>query len=254
MELTVLGSSSQGNGYLLRATSGATLMIEAGVHPQQVKPALGWTMSQVVGVLCTHHHGDHAKHLRYWASMGVPVYTTGDVIAHQGIGYDHGYNPYPTVHKIVPERGYQLDGGFKVYVLEVQHDVPCVGFIISHQEMGRLLFLTDTMMLDYVIPPDTRHILIEANYSDELLEENIRSGRVPASQRERLLGAHMELKTTASVLNAQPLPQLMDIVLLHLSDRNAVPELFRTHIQRATFRETYVAVPGLTLPLGTLPF
>ncbi|EKC78421.1 hypothetical protein LEA_03506, partial [human gut metagenome] len=38
---------------------------------------------------------------------------------------------------------------FKVFVLPVVHDVPCVGFVIEHQEMGRLLFITDTMMLEY---------------------------------------------------------------------------------------------------------
>jgi phosphoribosyl 1,2-cyclic phosphodiesterase len=254
MKLQVLGSSSKGNCYLLRSADGHDLILEAGVDPKQVKQALGWKLSQVAGVLCTHRHSDHARHLRYWASLGLPVYTTPDVISDQRIGYDQGYNPYPSVHKILPECGYHLKGGFSVYVLAVRHDVPCVGFLIDHKEMGRLLFLTDTMTLDYVIPSDTTHILIEANYADALLDENILEGSVPVSQRERLLRSHMELETTAGILRTNSLPNVLDIVLLHLSDRNADPELFRTHIQRVTRRETYVAVPGLELSLGTLPF
>lgn len=255
MTLKVLGSSSKGNCYLLTDTRGNRLIIEAGIKPAEVMRALDWKPSEVVAVLCTHRHNDHAGHLKALATRGMQVYTTRDVIEHLGIGPNRiGYWPYPTVHEIQPEHGYQLRGGFRIYVLELQHDVPCVGFIIDHEEMGRLIFLTDTMSLDYVIPQDTAHVMIEANYSDAILEENIRDGRVLAGERKRLLASHMELETTKEVLRSNTLPRLDNVILLHLSDRNADPELFRVSVEKTTWRHTYVACPGLELRLGALPF
>ena len=60
MVLKVLGSSSQGNCYILENRDEA-LIIEAGVRFIEVKKALGFDIRKVSGCLITHQHNDHAK-------------------------------------------------------------------------------------------------------------------------------------------------------------------------------------------------
>ena len=60
MELTILGSSSSGNSYVIQNATEA-LVLEAGINfQQQVRSALDWDVSKVAGCLITHEHMDHA--------------------------------------------------------------------------------------------------------------------------------------------------------------------------------------------------
>ena len=149
-------------------------------------------------------------------------------------------------------RGYVI-GGFRILVLEVAHDVPCVGFIIEHVEMGKLLFVTDTMMLEWQLPP-LDHIMLECNYSDATLQRNIDSGLVPAVMRERLMRSHMELKTAKGVLTESDITQVKEIVLIHLSGNNSNAELFKSEIGKATGKPVYVAERGFVMDLLKEPY
>lgn len=57
MVLSVLGSSSSGNAYVLQ-NAGEALLIEAGINFKKVVTALEGNISKVVGCLITHEHGD----------------------------------------------------------------------------------------------------------------------------------------------------------------------------------------------------
>ena len=63
MRLRCLGSSSLGNCYLLE-NDRECLVLEAGLPMKEVKKALDFDISKIVGVLITHEHGDHAKYIR----------------------------------------------------------------------------------------------------------------------------------------------------------------------------------------------
>jgi len=240
MKLTVLGSNSNGNCYLLQAER-QTLIIEAGIKARYVKQALDFNLSQVVGVVITHCHSDHAGYARELQQAGINIY------AHRSVFEAKHLTNQPFCHEITPHIKFRI-GEFAVFPFEVMHDVPCMGFVIDHAEMGRLLFVTDTMLLEYVVPR-LNHILLEANYSDFILEQNIQSGRVPAAMRERLLQSHIELQTTKSILAANDLSQVREIVLIHLSDNNSDERLFAQEIEAQTGIPTYAAKTGLTINL-----
>ena len=53
MELTILGSSSSGNSYVIQNATEA-LVLEAGINFQQVRIALDWDVTKVAGCLITH--------------------------------------------------------------------------------------------------------------------------------------------------------------------------------------------------------
>ena len=61
MKMTILGSSSKGNCYVLQNDSEA-LIIEAGMSLAEVKKALGWDIAKVKVCIISHQHNDHAGH------------------------------------------------------------------------------------------------------------------------------------------------------------------------------------------------
>ena len=143
MRLNVLGSDSNGNCYVLQ-TDKEALIIEAGVRFSEVKKALKWQLSKVVGAVITHEHNDHAKYARDFVSNGITVLALSSVFKAKGI------DSLSFRKEIEPMHGY-IVGGFRVFAMPVCHDVPCVGFIIEHEDMGRMLFVTDTMMLESAV-------------------------------------------------------------------------------------------------------
>ena len=56
MFLRVLGSGSSGNCYLLESEN-EVLVVEAGVPFKEVKEAIDYQTSKIVGVLSSHEHG-----------------------------------------------------------------------------------------------------------------------------------------------------------------------------------------------------
>lgn len=241
MKLKVLGSGSSGNCYLLVPKSGNTLIVECGIKFKEIKQGLNYKLSNVAGCLVSHVHNDHSASIEDLTSSGIRVFALPDVFSERkcAIHFCNELKPLQAV-KI---------GDFKVFPFDVSHDVPCLGFVIEHEEMGKLLFATDTMMLKYVFKSPLSQVLIEANYSDEILQFNIDNGYVNPSMRERLLGTHMELQTTMGVLKANDLSRVRNIVLIHLSAGNANPDTFRSAVERETGKPTEIARKGLEMEL-----
>lgn len=242
MELRVLNSGSKGNAYLLRAANGETLMIECGLPFKEIMRGVGYCVKDIVACLVSHRHNDHSFALHDVLKYGIKVLAIDDVFTAKNV------KNRAFCKTIEPMHGY-IVGGFKVFVLNMAHDVPCVGFIIEHKEMGRMLFITDTMMLEYRVP-NLNHILIEANYADEILQDSIDRGMVPAVMRERLLRSHMELQTCKAALAANDLSGVNEIVLLHLSGNNSDPKDFTRQVEEATGKPVYVARQGLNITVN----
>lgn len=245
MQMQCLGSSSGGNCYLLRARHEA-LVLEAGIPLTEVKKAVSWQIKGLVGCLVSHQHLDHAKFIGQYLQNGIKVLALEDVFSALGLGGN------VFAREALPNHGYVM-GGFKVYTLPVDHDVPCLGFVIDHAEMGRTLFITDTMMLRYRIPR-LNHIMIECNYSDQVLDESIAAGETPSAMRQRLLQTHMELQTAKGVLMANDLADVNEVVLLHLSSRHSDESLFKAEVEAACGKQTHIAKAGLTLDFAQMPY
>ena len=206
----------------------------------EVKKSLRFKINGIRGVLVSHEHKDHSKYIKEFLKCGIRVLALPSVFESQGISS-------PFAKRIEPMHGYMV-GGFKVLPLPVAHDVPCVGFVIEHEEMGKLVFITDTMMLEYKLPK-LNHIMLEANYSDEILQGNIDDGIVPVAMRSRLLHSHMELETAKGILRSNDLSTVNEVVLLHLSGDNSDAGLFRREVQEMCGKPVYIAANGLEINL-----
>ena len=93
------------------------------------------------------------------------------------------------------------------------------------------------------------HILTEANYSDDLIDNE-------AVNREHVLRGHMSLQTALKFISTNDNPALRNVVLLHLSDKNSDSEQF-LHKTKETVKygtDCYIAGKGLEVDLNLCPF
>ncbi len=237
MILNVIGSSSAGNGYLLEASDGSQLILEVGCPPRAFRKWGKMRTADVKAVLVSHSHGDHAKYAKDFIRAGIGVYSTAELSEkHAGAqslmaGETYGY------------------GDFRVTPFEVEHDVPCFGYLVFHRECGPILFATDCYNQHQVFK-GVRHFLIEANYSDELLLEAIDNGTTPRSAADRIRLSHLSLEHCAEYLNmCDAKASASTITLIHLSARHARPASFEMYIQRKIGTPATAAHQGTTINL-----
>lgn len=241
MVLKVIGSSSKGNCYILESNSEA-LIIEAGCKLAEVKKAIGWNLTKVAGCVVSHEHNDHAKYAKEYADAGIKMLALPAVLEAKGIERNK--------HGITLGYAYYI-GTFRVQPFKVQHDVPCVGFVIEHAELGKLVFFTDTFACRLKFEGVTTY-MVEANYCDERLEANIMDGSVPMMLRNRLMTSHMEIKNTIGFLQRTDLTKTQHIVLVHLSAGNSNPENFVKQVVEATGVPAYIAKQGMELDISAV--
>lgn len=239
MKLIILGSSSKGNCYLLD-NGKECMMIECGVSFKDVQKAVNFDISRIQGVLVSHEHGDHAKHVQKCISARIPCYMS------QGTKEALKLDECNLVHALK-----ELDvckiGSFRVQPFATQHDArEPFGFLIFHPECGKVLFATDTHYLRYTFP-GLNNILIECNYRQDILDANVDAGKLPMALRLRTMKSHCSFDTCREILMANDLSKVNNIVLIHLSDGNSNEREFKQGILEATGKTIHVAQGGMTI-------
>ena len=246
MRLNVIGSSSEGNAYVLQNGDEA-LLLEAGMHWSDIRKALGWNTRQVQGCLITHEHGDHAGHADEMMRDGIPVYCS------QGTAEGMRYRDQRRPRIIRAGEELQL-GRFRILPFATKHDsAEPLGFYINHPETGNILFATDTYYLPHTFR-DLNQVMIECNYRMDILQDNIQQGIIPQPVAKRTLESHMSYAHCVDTLTANDLTRVRNIILLHLSHDNSDPDAFTRGIREATGCRTIVATPGLETELNAKPF
>lgn len=246
MELTVIGSSSKGNSYVIQNESEA-IVIECGMPFIEVKKVVNFNIKKIVCALCTHEHLDHSKHVNEFLNARIPVLMSN--------GTKNKLHLNGGIIPTVIENGIKLQyGNFTILSFDVKHDAEQpIGFIIKHEEMGVTLFVTDSYFVPYTFA-NLNNIIIEANYRMDLLQSNISAGRIPAALRERTLQSHMSLETCLEALQANDLRKVNNIVLCHLSDGNSSADEFKQAAHKATGKTVHIADKGMTLKFNKTPF
>jgi phosphoribosyl 1,2-cyclic phosphodiesterase len=241
MKLIVINSNSTGNAYALDSGS-EILLLEAGMKMADVKRAIDFRLADVVGCLVSHEHGDHAKYATEYAKFGVNVYGPQDIA-------DKKQFPYDRYHALTAEKTYHI-GSFDVVPFQNYHDVPIFGYLIQQPDMGVALFSTDSYKIGMTLR-GIEHFLIEANYEDSLLKENVRNGSVSKAQSDRIMLSHMSLNYCIDYLrDCEAEKSAKTITLCHLSERNSDPAIFRNTVAGAFGVPTYIAQRGTTIELN----
>ena len=248
MKLKVLGSSSAGNCYLIES-KGQTLVLEAGVKLIDIKKAVGFDLSRIKGVLITHEHGDHAKSISDVMKAGIETYASYGTFRKTGVSMGAAFQNY-----LEPGKRTQI-GEFTVVPFRAEHDAAePLGFLISHPESGKILFATDTANMDRYQFNGLSHILIEANYSQDIADQNIMNGSLNAKRHGRVIRSHMSIDDCVEFLNRTDLSETRNIILIHLSDGQSDAREFQNRVTSQTGKQTWVAEPGLTINIAKTPF
>jgi len=168
------------------------------------------------------------------SKSGVNVFLTKGTLDALGLDqYSGNYNlvEYHTEYTI---------GSFIVYPFKTHHDAAqSAGYILYSKKLQeKLLFVTDTNYLDYLFF-GLNYIMIEANYSQALLDENVQCGYLNKILADRISCNHMELEDTKQYLLETNLKDVKEIHLLHLSRNNAEPDVFVQEVQELTGIPTF---------------
>jgi len=250
MNLRCLGSSSLGNCYLLENET-ECLIIEAGIKFSEVKKAIDFNTSKIVGMLVSHEHGDHFGQVKDYLKSGIRIMTS------QGTWSTLPYEVEISDKVMRSGYWYQL-GNFTITPFSVVHDAAePFGFIIRHPEIGILIFATDTEYIKHNFAKlKANHILIECNYSQKIIDGRMHQGETVKGLRDRIITSHMELETCKEFIEVNKTYNLDDVVLLHLSDGNSDEKLFLEEVQAVVGNRTLVSVAdkGFKLNLDIIPF
>jgi len=222
MQLQILGSGSSGNGYVIQNENEA-LVLEAGVSHKEMLAAINYRPDRVKAFLVSHMHGDHAKYLRQyqWSIFG-------DTMGHCNI-----IQPY---------------SHFTYQPFDVAHDAANQAFLIKHPDMGSLFYLSDAAYIPAKIN-GLNHLLIEANYSEDILDRNVEQGTIHERLAERIKENHLSIERLEHWLNLIDLSQLRTVTLCHLSDKNSDKEWFRVRIEELAGVSVHIAEPRMSVPL-----
>lgn len=140
-------------------------------------------------------------------------------------------------------------GGFKVQPIPVEHNVENYAYLIEHSEFGRLLFITDAVSFPYNVK-NINHLMIEANYSDEVIVDNLCEGKMVNSCNE----FHMEINDTIDAISRLFNPNTNTIMLVHLSATQSDENAFKQRVLDEVGITPYIAHENVIVELSKEDF
>lgn len=247
MILRCIGSGSDGNSYALISNDGKILLLDLGFPKSKIVKAIDYRVSDIVGAVVGHGHGDHAKSVKDFENMGIKVLTPYS----KGVDFEGEHE----------ERIHYTCGDFDIKAFALTNtngrfmhtnndgsECPCYGFYIQHPDMGKMLYITDTELVKWRFQR-INHILISCNYDKDLIPKDH-----PA--REHIFRGHMELKTVKEFVRANKSDALRNVMLCHLSGDNADSDKMVAEVSKAAGYgvKCACAAPGQEIELSLLPF
>lgn len=224
MHINVIASGSKGNACILEHGPNK-LLIDAGIKTKDIGKAVSHRIADLDGALISHEHMDHARAIKDLMRLGVDCFMskgTAEALRFKG----------HRLHIIKAKYQFKL-GPWIVLPIDLIHDAKePLGFLIAIDNY-KVLYACDTAYIPYNFNALT-HILIECNYSLEILREKIASGKIPMVMKRRLMQSHMNLTTVKTFLQSNDLTGIEEIWLIHLSDSNSDEALFKSEIQKLT--------------------
>ena len=176
---------------------------------------------------------DHSKAVKEIMRAGIDCYISAGTAEALGIS---GHR----LHIIKAKQQFRI-GTWAVLPFDTQHDAAePLGFLLANQDGDKLLYATDTYYIRYKFHGLT-HIMVECNYSLDILKRNVEAGAVQRELKSRILKSHFSLENVKKFLQANDLSKVEAIFLLHLSDGNSDAERFKREVMELTGKPTYIA-------------
>ena len=220
MKLKCIATGSTGNCYTLTSSSGETLILDCGIPIKEIKKGLDWNVKDVVGVLCTHKHLDHSKSVEDFEAMGIPIFAPylGDSCKSMNMG-EFTVKPFDLT---------TIDGNW-THTNADGTPCPIYGFLITHKEMGRMLYITDCELIKWKFK-DINHILLGVNYDKDLID------RDNTGKANHVFRGHLSIDTACDFVKANHSDSLQNVIMCHLSSENADSDSFIEKMKKVARR------------------
>lgn len=230
--LQCLNSSSAGNCFILTCGD-EKLVLDLGVDWAKTLKALDYNIRDVAGCLVTHCHSDHSKAIAKALKYCLDVYSCQEVCEKfDGV-------------QLLPRGVKTTIGGFNVQPLEVKHNVENYAYIITHEDMGKLVFALDCESFLYKIR-DVNHWVIEANHDFDVMLDHALESMYSASASEN----HLSIDQCVDALSINVCDATTTIVLAHLSDANSDSKNFGRRVKEELgIDNVYIADKNLDIEL-----
>lgn len=237
-KLKILSSGSSGNCIAVYDSRGKYILLDVGLGYKDILNGLNWNLSNCVSVYCSHLHRDHSKALAHFIDAGVPCFANYNVCEHY-----IGCNAINEAVKTVVD-------GFKVQTFGLIHNVENNAFIVDTLDQIRVLYCTDTQY----VPKRVKGVnvaIVEANYDDEVIVDNLCEGVESRSQFEN----HHSLESCIDYLKTIYSADLTSVILWHPSGTNLnKKEAVRRVKEELGFEAVYMAEKGLELEISNSEF
>ena len=185
---------------------------------------------------------DHSKSLNDFKSMGIPILAPylGDSRKSMNMG---GFT-------VKPFDLTTIDGSW-THTNADGTACPIYGFLITHPEMGRMLYITDCELIKWKFK-DVNQILLGVNYDKDLID------RDNAGKANHVFRGHLSIDTACDFVKANYSDSLQNVIMCHLSSENADRDSFIKKMKKvACGANVCVAERGLEILLrkeGECPF
>lgn len=219
MKLKCIATGSTGNCYTLTSSSGETLILDCGIPIKEIKKGLDWNVKDVVGVLCTHKHLDHSKSVEDFEAMGIPIFAPylGDSCKSINMG-EFTVKPFDLT---------TIDGSW-THTNADGTPCPIFGFLITHKEIGRMLYVTDCELIKWKFK-DINHILLGVNYDKDLID------RDNTGKANHVFRGHLSIDTACDFVKANHSDSLQNVIMCHLSDENSDRDSFIEKMKKVAY-------------------
>lgn len=227
IDIKILATGSKGNCYVIE-DGDSRIMIDPGISIKEIRKKCNFNLSGLDMCLVSHEHKDHCKAAKDLMRIGVPLALSAGTLKH--------FEPNGSLYIILQDGVVWERCGWKILPFAVEHDAEePLGFLIESPSGRKICYATDTYFIRYQFKGVT-HWMIEANYSEELLQAN---ESLPEDTKSRIRTSHFEINNLADFFRHQDLSKTESIRLIHLSDDNSDEQEFIKTIQKVTGKPVY---------------
>ena len=218
MKLKCIATGSTGNCYLLTSNSGETLILDCGIPIKEIKKGLNWNIRNVVCCIVSHVHSDHSKSVKDFEAMGIPVFAPYISLEPMRIGMEFKIQAFDLT---------TIDGSW-THTHANGEPCPIFGFLITHKEMGRMLYITDCELIKWRFK-DINHILLGVNYDKDLID------RDNTGKANHVFRGHLSIDTACDFVMANYSDSLQNVIMCHLSSENADKDNFIEKMKKVAY-------------------
>lgn len=152
---------------------------------------------------------DHSKSLNDFKSMGIPIYAPYLKINYMSMNMGE-FTVKPFDLTTVDGRWTHTDANGE--------PCPIFGFLITHPEMGKMLYITDCELVKWKFK-GINHILLGVNYDKDLVDtDNPKANHV--------FRGHLSIDTACDFVKANYSDSLQNVIMCHLSSENSDSDSF----------------------------